>query len=260
MSLTAEQRMIESLAEHGVDPADLVPALMATHTVNNPDFDPAAKKKAEMEADRIEEEGEMPEEESAPPPPYRPSTLPALPALSSAEPAQPISVGQTSTPHARPTISLPPTRKKSINPFGSDDEDDDTLPTPLASSSRLSPAPTPTRSSIGRLPSYELDDEDGGDIGRTASPAKAQRLGETDVGEDAITPTASTANRIEDEQDAVKDPEGPGEGESQGPVANDEETSMAAPLPSLPGVSTSLSTTDEKVTLDIRWTVVSSRQ
>lgn len=33
--------MIESLAEHGVDPMDLVPSLMTTHTVANPEYDPA---------------------------------------------------------------------------------------------------------------------------------------------------------------------------------------------------------------------------
>lgn len=32
--------MIESLAEHGVLPIDLVPALMTTHTVANPEYDP----------------------------------------------------------------------------------------------------------------------------------------------------------------------------------------------------------------------------
>jgi hypothetical protein len=40
-----EQKMIESLAEHGVQPMDLVPALMTTHTVANPEFDPAAKRR-----------------------------------------------------------------------------------------------------------------------------------------------------------------------------------------------------------------------
>lgn len=42
--------MIEALAMHGVQPADLAPALMTTHTVANPEYDPAAAKK--QEADR----------------------------------------------------------------------------------------------------------------------------------------------------------------------------------------------------------------
>ena len=40
--------MVESLAEHGVQPGDLVPALMTTHTVANPEYDPAeAQRQAE---------------------------------------------------------------------------------------------------------------------------------------------------------------------------------------------------------------------
>lgn len=47
---TAEQKMIENLAEHGLQPGDLVPALMTTHTVANPEYDPAeAQRQAEMQ-------------------------------------------------------------------------------------------------------------------------------------------------------------------------------------------------------------------
>jgi hypothetical protein len=43
-----EQKMIESLATHGVQATDLVPSLMTTHTVANPEYDPAeARRKAE---------------------------------------------------------------------------------------------------------------------------------------------------------------------------------------------------------------------
>lgn len=43
--------MIESLAEHGVQATDLVPALMTTHTVANPEYDPAEARRhaAEMQ-------------------------------------------------------------------------------------------------------------------------------------------------------------------------------------------------------------------
>jgi len=41
--------MIENLAEHGLQPGDLVPALMTTHTVANPEYDPVeAHRQAEM--------------------------------------------------------------------------------------------------------------------------------------------------------------------------------------------------------------------
>ncbi|KAL1749311.1 hypothetical protein HDZ31DRAFT_79137 [Schizophyllum fasciatum] len=59
---TPEQKMIESLAEHGVRAEDLVPSLMTTHTIANPEYDP---EEARREARRKEEEelDEMPEEE-----------------------------------------------------------------------------------------------------------------------------------------------------------------------------------------------------
>ncbi|KAI6017473.1 hypothetical protein EDC04DRAFT_2744282 [Pisolithus marmoratus] len=47
---TAEQKMIDSLDLHGVQASDLVPSLMTTHTVANPEYDPAeAKKQADAE-------------------------------------------------------------------------------------------------------------------------------------------------------------------------------------------------------------------
>jgi hypothetical protein len=48
--------MIENLAEHGVQPSDLVPALMATHMVANPEYDPAeAQRQAELRKEEQEE-------------------------------------------------------------------------------------------------------------------------------------------------------------------------------------------------------------
>ncbi|KAI6024567.1 hypothetical protein EDC04DRAFT_2723530 [Pisolithus marmoratus] len=47
---TAEQKMIDSLDLHGVQASDLVPSLMTTHTVANPEYDPAeAKRQADAE-------------------------------------------------------------------------------------------------------------------------------------------------------------------------------------------------------------------
>lgn len=37
--------MIESLGQHGVQPEDLVPALMTTHTIANPEYDPEEARK-----------------------------------------------------------------------------------------------------------------------------------------------------------------------------------------------------------------------
>ncbi|KAF5352548.1 hypothetical protein D9756_006239 [Leucocoprinus leucothites] len=45
-----EQKMIEQLAEHGVQAMDLVPSLMTTHTVANPEYDPEEAKRKDAAA------------------------------------------------------------------------------------------------------------------------------------------------------------------------------------------------------------------
>jgi hypothetical protein len=49
-STSIEQKMIESLGEHGVLASDLVPALMTTHTVANPEYDPEEARRQAEEA------------------------------------------------------------------------------------------------------------------------------------------------------------------------------------------------------------------
>ncbi|TKY85539.1 hypothetical protein EX895_005701 [Sporisorium graminicola] len=46
---SSEQRMIESLAEHGVLATDLAPSLITTQTIDNPDFDPEALREKQQE-------------------------------------------------------------------------------------------------------------------------------------------------------------------------------------------------------------------
>ena len=46
---STEQKMIDSLALHGVQASDLAPSLMTTHTIANPEYDPVEAKKQEME-------------------------------------------------------------------------------------------------------------------------------------------------------------------------------------------------------------------
>lgn len=57
--------MIESLADHGVQAADLAPALMTTHTVANPEYDPVEGKKQEVQRKLDEEEAIRNEEKEA---------------------------------------------------------------------------------------------------------------------------------------------------------------------------------------------------
>ena len=48
--------MIESLGEHGVTAMDLAPALMTTHTVANPEYDPVEARRAQEQAKAQEDE------------------------------------------------------------------------------------------------------------------------------------------------------------------------------------------------------------
>ncbi|CDO73397.1 hypothetical protein BN946_scf185013.g31 [Trametes cinnabarina] len=81
---TEEQKMIETLGQHGIKAKDLVPPLMTTHTVANPEYDPAeALKQAELrEAEASKESADIAESispPSTPPPTYSPSPPPVPP-------------------------------------------------------------------------------------------------------------------------------------------------------------------------------------
>ena len=299
VELMVEQMMIESLAEHGVMAEDLVPALMTTHTVKNPEYDPkAAKEAAEEESGKGEGEYRR-EEQDAPPPPYEPKTaLPDLPTILTSEKVgettprrsttplpslkprpKPINpFGEDSDEEEAPITSKPTTaslratspipsrspqpRKMSTNPFGSDDEEDG-LPS-FASSSRQSI--TSPKPHIGR-PSFDLEDDDDGDIGRPASPKAKPKVINPRPRADS---TEGFVDRVKTRENEDADPERtptkehfrlPDDGEmSESPVDETKEETEEEPpsLPSLPGVSTSLTTADENVVLDIRWTVVSN--
>ena len=77
--------MIENLAEHGLQPGDLVPALMTTHIVANPEYDPAEAKrqaeKREEEAEELSESDDISEITAVEPPapPGVPSSPPTSP-------------------------------------------------------------------------------------------------------------------------------------------------------------------------------------
>lgn len=264
--------MIESLAEHGVDPADLVPALMTTHTVKNPEFDPQAKKEAELGAVNEEEaDGEQL-------PAYQPhSTSATSDKIAATEsPLPPLST-PTPAPPSPPitTSSVPLHKPKQINPFGDDEEDDSdpfSFPTsstaPTASTSRLPQRPPPIR-----LTSFDDEDEEG-DIGRSFSPIKAEggvkspstprQSGKDGVEEEARvgSPGRDPEDRRDTGSEEVSTPTkiDPVE-EFKGNEAISEDANPDLPgkpeaLPSLPGVSTTLTNLDETVTLDIRWTVL----
>ncbi|KAF8844246.1 DUF726-domain-containing protein [Paxillus ammoniavirescens] len=56
---TAEQKMIDSLALHGVQASDLAPSLMTTHTISNPEYDPVEAKKQELSTSPLHNEQGM---------------------------------------------------------------------------------------------------------------------------------------------------------------------------------------------------------
>ena len=323
--------MIESLAEHGVQAEDLVPALMTTHSVKNPEYDPKAAKEAELERHKVEIQGGEGKSEEAPPPPYQPrsesiptkseaapvtveptvadageagvrtptkssSPLPTLPRPRSINPfgddddeedgLPPPQRSSSTGPSASKSITSPIPKTKSINPFGSDDEDD-TLP-PMASSSRTS-IPS-QKASVSRLPSFDLDLDDDGDIGRPASPPRpipGARNSTESISSSSNVEVKGQERQVNRDEEGDPDPDpgldpertptsrslrlpssdGINADNHQEPSLSDKEKTeeeeeegqeVAAPLPSLPGVSTTLTSADENVVLDIRWTVVSS--
>jgi hypothetical protein len=319
--------MIESLAEHGVDPADLVPALMTTHTVSNPDFDPKAKKEAEAEAERAKqgiEDDVSDTETEAPPPPYLEKEEKSSQQTTSSTPVRPEPLN---LPTASSTLSFasssssshnqsPPVspRRKPINPFGDDDEDDmPILRSKPPNRSVLESESHSQRSSTSHSKGFnalgEEGEDDDGDIGQITSPVKSvsgpSYFGQMDEDDGDIgrssspeprppkttspptfvaSPTQSpiTASRPEQSSDPERTPRRSAhtplppenEGDIADPIAQAmtevkttsadgaddkpavEETFHNMTLPSLPGVSTNLTSADELVTLDIRWTVV----
>lgn len=318
--------MIESLADHGVQAEDLVPALMTTHSVKNPEYDPKAAKDAELERHK-----EVLPEEEAPPPPSEPrSDSPMTPSLASGSMVHETETsregGRTPTKSSSPSPTPARTRSRSINPFGDDDDEEDIFPPPrpssaasppsasastaitsplpkpktrsinpfgddedeedglppVASSSRFPAAHTDRKAPVTRIPSF--DDDDDGDIGRPASPTpQPPSLGQHIVDPSRISDEVVKKGEVERDEEGDPDPERTPTSRSLGlpPVENsqidqdiprtkkeeeeaeadeveDEDEEKAAPLPSLPGVSTTLTSADENVVLDIRWTVVRS--
>ena len=211
--------MIASLGEHGVDPADLSPALMSTHTVKNPEFDPIAKKQAEAEDEQVADEANA--DDANPPPPYEPPDYD--------DPRE--------TPPETPKISIDPPTPRKLNPFGDDDEDNDPV-TPT----QQRPQPQFHEQEVDGDMGYSTNDHEGVS---TVSTPPTSTGGGIDPGPSGQSSSSSVA-------EATAPPDQPDTASDEKAVEVDD-----AALPSLPGVSTVLTNKDEFVTLDIRWTVVS---
>ncbi|GAA96521.1 uncharacterized protein L969DRAFT_493762 [Mixia osmundae IAM 14324] len=118
---TSEQKMIEQLVEHGVTADDLVPSLVVTHTVPNPEYDPVAAKAAALEADRVAAEHQAAQEAAAqqralpptfeegdPPPDYAEPAVRASLALTDAPRPLTPTIGKAARRQSAAQVPLPP--------------------------------------------------------------------------------------------------------------------------------------------------------
>jgi hypothetical protein len=256
-----EQQMIESLAAHGVDAMDLVPSLMATHTVPNPEYDPkeaARVAKEDEEKQQQEREQAEREEEEGPPPPQYSETDASLQtgggeragiekeeasAFGQEEDDEPSPFDSPPTPKAKSNrLALPP--EDSGGDIGSLGEDDD----PFGGLSRSSPPSPPLRSSSPSTPTPTLSSSKNlpplNDSSNSSHPPSS------------MTPPPSASSELPSESDSSPPkPTGPVVGTTtvlDAPVRPEDEDVT----PVLPGVSTTLTPADESITLDIRWTIL----
>lgn len=220
--------MMEQLAEHGVTAEDLVPSLLATYTVDNPEYDPEA-------SNSTEESG---------------TTTNG----SSSEEKGKSSASSLSEKVELSTQEIKP-KSKSIDPFGQEEED--SLPPPTPSK--------PTTSSSTRI-SDPFDDYYDGDIGgalggggnKSTTTTSLPPL-ETSI-PPPLSPTQASSSLLKTPiptsrqlPSSLSPPRTPTQSSTFNPTAEN----LLNPLPSsLPGVSTTLTSSDKTITLDIRWTIL----
>lgn len=184
--------MIDSLAEHGVTPDDLAPALMTTHTIVNPEYDEAEARRQEESQDGTLDDIAEGEEPS----------------------------GDVSGDPALDTKAIEAHFQKSSTPGNSG----------------------PTTELTHPPPPYQEADNDEADIADLVGSAT---LDGSRSGTTTPKPGKSSIEGTRDHPSAPLQEEQ----KAENPLAMGK---------ALPGVSTTLSKTDKNVTLDIRWTVVSS--
>lgn len=246
--------MIEQLAEHGVTAEDLVPSLITTYTVDNPEYDPDALPD--------------PEPDPSPPPPAYPAE--GTTAVSSDDKSVPLSPAEggdvteemekgdgdgrvaKEVRKIERRTSLVPDRR-TMDPFGQEDQ---------APSS-----PKRRTSGIGSLPSSPLrqryTDLDSGDIGGAPTPTKAslRRTGSSDPSSPLSPPGTPKSPSVRDKIASFESPPHSPTTAPPPPVVTPAKPpppeNLLNPLPSsLPGVSTTLTAADKTITLDIRWTIL----
>ncbi|GAA6014548.1 hypothetical protein JCM11491_004536 [Sporobolomyces phaffii] len=263
----AEQRMIEQLAEHGVTAEDLTPSLVATYTVDNPDYDPEAEELAARQASEADITFES-EARAKLPEPKTPEKRDRK--VLEREDATP-GGHRTELDDRLNNLALVQSSEEEDNDLGyvkrevkkierreSEAHTYDSVSSPLRSPNHRSPAPSsPSSPSLARRnrPPTEFDDDDGGgDIGAALDEPPTPRAAPKTL------PPATDYVSYSEAAEETTLPDDPPTPRANSPTPSSDLTKpdgFLAPLPSsLPGVSKTLTAADKTVTLDIRWTIL----
>ncbi|CBQ69381.1 conserved hypothetical protein [Sporisorium reilianum SRZ2] len=270
---SSEQRMIESLAEHGVLATDLAPSLITTQTIDNPDFDPEAlREKQQEEQEQAELESQRQQERAQATANEQPSTSAETPSASESEFKSPDPAPAKSSE----ADQAPAHHDLTLNDDEADDGDDDG---DLGAGRRESSRPSSDdkeKDSTRAMRQTSTDDEDF-DIGmQLEESTDANRKDHTDAAADASKPPRpasqasnatviadpNTASQLSNAVDAIDGaaalPEveaGPGTVTTTLGLTK-EPQALEPPPGALDGVTTSISSADATITLDLRWTVL----
>ncbi|GAA5939719.1 uncharacterized protein JCM15063_005268 [Sporobolomyces koalae] len=254
----AEQRMIEQLAEHGVTAEDLTPSLVATHTVDNPDYDPEAEEMAAqraVEGDITLEVQQTPKPKTSTKRSTRDRLHPETETHQALESSlEDLALGQEPE-EGDVDLGYVKREVKKIERRTSEANSYDSISSPLRSPSRSPSTPASPNPSRSHRSSGGFDDDDGGDIGSALDEPPTPR-----ITSNGLPPANDYVSYSEPPSAEDLTPDEPSTPRAHSPDSSSEFTTpdgFLAPLPSsLPGVSKTLTAADKTVTLDIRWTIL----
>ncbi|CAO1614341.1 unnamed protein product [Jaminaea pallidilutea] len=238
----SEQKMIQSLGEHGVLAADLAPSLVTTQKIENPDYDPlAAEEQAEAEAN-AEAKG-MKEADAKD----------RTDAAGSAE---------TDADQTTADEQLPVPRDSGDDVAEGEGNDGDLggsispEPTSQAGARRDEPPSTQPDQLSTADKAEDGDIASAGDGATTPTPATPKAEQESPT----LSPSSAHAGpRLADPNTAAQAAAAEANinaGAQSQLGLTSEPQSVQPPPNALPGVTTALSTTDTHITLDLRWTIL----
>lgn len=243
----AEQRMIEQLAEHGVTAEDLVPSLVATYTVDNPDYDPEAAEAAAKEADiALEAESARRTAEAQ----QRREDEQGEQAADVEERLGDLALGQEDDEMEPNGYVKREVRK--IERRTSEATLRSAPQSPRSPRTLRSPPETPSKRHLSGFDDFD----GGGDIGSALDDLPAKPSSPP-----PDYPSAAPSDTPTSRPPPVAEPTTPKASASALPSYDEldepETDNVLQPLPSsLPGVTQNLSSLDKTVTLDIRWTIL----